>query len=88
MSVIIKRGSPIPYTYSHTYSTVEDNQTEMIIDIFEGENTFVKYNHLLKKSKITGLKKRPKGETKVIVTLDIDINGILIVNAKEKAMEK
>ena len=85
MSVIIKRGTPIPYSGSETYSTADDNQTGMVIDIYEGENTFIKYNHLLKKSNINGLKKRPKGQTKVIVTFDIDINGILTVNAKEKS---
>ena len=85
MSVIIKRGTPIPYTGSQTYTTVENNQTEMTIDIYEGENNFIKNNHLLKKSEISGLKKRPKGETKVNITFDIDINGILIVNAKEQS---
>ena len=52
MDVLIKRGTPIPYTSSQLYSTVYDNQTEMVIDIYEGQNTFIKYNHLLKKSKI------------------------------------
>ena len=85
MDVIIKRGTPIPYTSSQLYSTVYDNQTEMVIDIYEGENTFIKYNHLLKKSKINGLKKKPKGKTRVLVTFEIDINGILTVNAKEKS---
>ena len=85
MSVIIKRGTPIPYSGSEVYSTNADDQTGMVIDIYEGENIFVKYNHLLKKSQISGLKKRPKGKTQVIVTFDIDINGILIVNAKEKS---
>ena len=85
MSIIIKKGSPIPYSNSQTYYSVSDNETNMVIDIYEGENTFVKYNHLLKKSQICGLKKRPRGKTKVVVTFDIDINGILIVNAKEES---
>ena len=85
MSVIIKRGTPIPYAGSQSYFTASDNQTGMVIDIYEGENTFIKYNHLLKKSSINGLKKRPKGQTSVIVTFDIDINGILTVKAKEKS---
>lgn len=68
----------------------------MIIDIYEGENniaaflfhfanifTFIKYNHLLKKSIINGLRKRQKGQTSVIVSFEIDINGILTVTAKE-----
>ena len=85
MSVIIKRGTPIPYTGSQIYETASDNQTVVKIEIYEGENTFIKNNHLLKKSYIKGLKERPKGQTKVIVTFDIDINGILTVNAKEKS---
>ena len=85
MSVIIKRGTPIPYSGSQIYSTASDNQTAMKIDIYEGENTFVKYNHLLKKSNISGLQKRPQGQTEVIVSFDIDINGILTVNAKEQS---
>ena len=43
------------------------------------------YNHLLKKSNIEGLTKRPKGETKVIVRFDIDVNGILNVKAEEES---
>ena len=47
----------------------------MSIDIYEEENIFVKYNHLLAKKTITGLKERPKGQTKVVVSFEIDING-------------
>ena len=68
MDVILKKGTPMNYSNSKEYSSVCDNQKEMAIDIYEGENAFVKYNHLLKKSTISGLKERPKGETKVIVT--------------------
>ena len=56
----------------------------MSIDIYEEENIFVKYNHLLAKKTITGLKERPKGQTKVVVSFEIDINGILTVTAKEE----
>ena len=66
-----------------TYFTSYDNQTAMKMNIFEGEKKYTKYNHLLKRSKITGLAKRDKGKTKVKVTFDIDINGILNVIAKE-----
>ena len=85
MSFIIERGTPLPIELSKSYSTVCDNQKEMTINIYEGENAFVKNNHLLRKSKITGLKERPKGKTEVIVTFKIDINGILTVDAKEKS---
>jgi len=85
MSVIIKRGTHIPTFNTETYYTASDNQTSMSIDVYEGEKKYVKYNHLLKKSNINGLTKRPKGKTKVLVTFDIDINGILNVKAKEES---
>ena len=84
MDVIIKRGENIPITKSKTYSTVDDNQTSMSINIYEGEKKYIKYNRLLKKSNIDNLTKRPKGETVVKMILDIDINGILTVKAEEK----
>ena len=85
MSVIIKRGTIIPTTNSKTYYTAEDNQTGMSINIYEGEKLFVNKNHLLRKYNIEGLTKRKKGKTKVIVTFDIDINGILTVKGKEES---
>ena len=57
----------------------------MPINIYEGENNFVKYNNLLKKKDINGLQKREKGKTKVKVTLEIDIHGILTVTAREES---
>ena len=59
----------------------------MSINIYEGEKKFVKYNHLLKKSNITGLTRRPKGQTKVVMKFDIDVNGILNVEAKEESAD-
>ena len=85
MDIIIKRGSHIPITNFKKYSTVSDNQTSMSINIYEGEKKYVKYNHLLKKSNINGLTKRPRGETNVIIKYDIDVNGILNVEAKEES---
>ena len=85
MSVIIKRGTHIPTFNTQTYHTVYDNQISTSIDVYEGEKKYVKYNHLLKKSNISGLKERPKGKTKILVTFDIDINGILNVKAKEES---
>ena len=83
MSIIIPRGSHLPIEKSQTYSSAENNQESMPIDIYEGEKRYVKYNHLLKKSNIQGLTKRPKGQTKVEVTFKINIDGILYVEAKE-----
>ena len=85
MSVIIPRGSPIPSDFSRVYNTSSDNQKSMSINIYEGENNFVKYNHLLKKETIKGLKEREKGQTKVKVNLKLDIHGILTVTAEEES---
>ena len=87
MDVIIKRGTHIPVSNYKTYSTVVDNQESMSINIYEGEKKYVKYNHLLKKSTINGLTKRPKGKTKVVIKFDIDVNGILNVEAKEESTD-
>ena len=87
MDVIIKRGTHIPVSNYKTYSTVVDNQDSMSINIYEGEKKYVKYNHLLKKSTINGLTKRPKGKTKVVIKFDIDVNGILNVEAKEESTD-
>ena len=87
MDVIIKRGTHIPVSNYKTYSTVVDNQESMSINIYEGEKKYVKYNHLLKKSTINGLTKRPKGKTNVVIKFDIDINGILNVEAKEESTD-
>ena len=83
MSIIIQRGTHLPIEKSQIYSSAVDNQASMSIDIYEGEKRYVKYNHLLKKSTIQGLTKRPKGKTKVEVTFKINIDGILYVEAKE-----
>ena len=83
MDVIIKRGVYIPTSFSKTYATTSNNQKSMSIDIFEGEKKYIKYNHLLKKSNIDNLTPRPKGQTKVEMKFDIDVNGILNVEARE-----
>ena len=85
MSVIIKRGTPVPTYGEQAYYNTRDNQKKMPIDIYEGEKKYVKYNHLLKKSNIEGLTERPKGKTKVVVKFEIDINGILNIKAKEES---
>ena len=83
MSFIIKRGEPIPCTKIRRYVTVEDNQESVPIIIYEGENTFVKYNHMLKKKELTGLTKKPKGKVNIEVKFYIDANGILNVTGTE-----
>ena len=85
MSVMIKRGTPLPTFNVQTYTTVEDNQTKVQLEIYEGERKYVKYNHLLTKTIITGLSPKPKGKTKISVEFKIDVNGILYVKAIEES---
>ena len=84
MDVIIKCGKHIPITNTRIYKTISDNQVSMSINIYEGNKKYVKYNNLLKKSNINNLKKRPKGKTLIEMKFDVDINGILNVEAREK----
>ena len=83
MSVIIKRGTPLPTFNNKIYATTNDNQTTVIIEVYEGEKKYVKYNHLLTKARIIGLSPKPKGETKILIEFKIDINGILYIKAVE-----
>ena len=83
MSVIINRGSILPIINTREYKTVVDNQTEVLLKIYEGEKKYVKYNHLLKETRIKGLSPKPKGETKISVEFKIDSNGILYIKAVE-----
>ena len=85
MSVIIKRGTPLPTFNNQEYVTTADNQTRVSLEIYEGEKKYVKYNHLLTKTTITGLSPKPKGETKISVEFKIDVNGILYVKAIEES---
>ena len=82
MSVLIKRGSTIPTESSHDYHTVEDNQRTMTIDVFEGERSQVKHNHLLGLFEMTDLPPAPRGGVEVRITFKVDANGILEVTAQ------
>ncbi|MEN8154279.1 MAG: molecular chaperone DnaK [Acidobacteriota bacterium] len=78
---IIKSNTTIPITKSMVFSTAEDNQTEVEIDVFQGENNKVEKNKLLGKFILGGIQQAPKGEPRIEVSFNIDINGILKVTA-------
>ncbi|KAF4524084.1 hypothetical protein B566_EDAN013976 [Ephemera danica] len=88
MYVIVPRNTKIPCERQKGFETLEDNQKTLAVDVYQGENEFVKDNMLLGNFKIEGLKKALAGETKIVVTLKVDANGILKVTAKEVATEK
>ena len=85
MDVIIPRGSKIPIKVVKNYITVYDYQEKIGISVFEGENKYVKDNHLLGKFVLCDLPKKLKNEVSISVTFDIDVNGILTVTAIEKS---
>lgn len=84
MSVIIPRNSSIPTKESKVYSTVEDQQTEVMIKIFEGERKFTNDNHKIGDFELSDIPRQPRGVPKINVTFSIDANGILNVRAVDK----
>ena len=84
MNFIIPRGTRIPITLYKNYETIKDNQTSMIIDIYEGERKYLKDNHLLGSFDIE-IPPYPKGEVKIKVSINIDINGIFTVTAEDQS---
>jgi L1 cell adhesion molecule like protein len=81
MSKIIERNTQVPVKESKVYTTVEDGQTSVKIEIYEGERQFAKDNHKIGDFELTGIPKQAKGAAKIEVIFNIDGNGILSVKA-------
>ena len=88
MSTIIPKWTKIPYTKEKEYKTIEDNQDNMQICIYEGENKYLKYNKYLDQFSLIDLPRKPKGQVVCIVNFSIDENSILTVKAYEKSEGK
>ncbi|STQ86919.1 molecular chaperone DnaK [Helicobacter muridarum] len=84
MSKIIEKGTTIPVKKSQVFSTAEDNQPAVTIQIYQGERELAKDNKKLGNFDLQGIPPAPRGVPQIEVTLDIDANGILTVSAKDK----
>ncbi|WP_062524439.1 molecular chaperone DnaK [Demequina rhizosphaerae] len=88
MTTLIERNTAIPTKSSEVFSTAEDNQPSVLIQVYQGERQFARDNKMLGTFELSGIAPAPRGVPQIEVTFDIDANGIVHVHAKDRGTGK